>query len=146
MMSRARHATSRARGGLSETENISVLPAQTMHWTLVSMPCRQPPATYGLDVSVADEGPACSKLGCWHQRHVGVVREAVARQEHMVVRQVPRDHVLLCDVGDGGRATQAHHHLQLVLEHMHHSHDALLTVRRQGVEHGPTNANSRGTQ
>ena len=72
--------------------------------------------------------------------------EVVDWQGHDVVGQVGGDHVLLRDAGDVGGAGQAHDHLQLVLEHVDHAHDAVLAVGGQGVEHRPAHAHGLGAQ
>mmetsp|Transcript_27249 Transcript_27249/g.77344 ORF Transcript_27249/g.77344 Transcript_27249/m.77344 type:complete len:541 (-) Transcript_27249:51-1673(-) len=88
----------------------------------------------------------CSHPGGRQQRLVRGLHQVVARKRHDVVRQVLRDHMLLRDAGDAGRAAEAHHHLQLVLQHVHHAHDALLAVGRQGVQHRPPDADAGGAQ
>mmetsp|Transcript_5803 Transcript_5803/g.18609 ORF Transcript_5803/g.18609 Transcript_5803/m.18609 type:complete len:300 (-) Transcript_5803:877-1776(-) len=84
--------------------------------------------------------PSTSEPGRRQQRHVGLLDQAVLRQRHDVVAKVLGDDVLRRDVRDARGAAQAHDHLQLVLQHVHHAHDALVAVGRQGVEHRPPHA------
>mmetsp|Transcript_30059 Transcript_30059/g.75696 ORF Transcript_30059/g.75696 Transcript_30059/m.75696 type:complete len:363 (-) Transcript_30059:271-1359(-) len=81
-----------------------------------------------------------------HKRHVGAVDEVVCRQRHDMVREVLGDDVLLRDAGHVGRAAQPHHHHQLILQHVHHAHDALVPVRGQRVEHRPAHADAGGAE
>mmetsp|Transcript_108982 Transcript_108982/g.273079 ORF Transcript_108982/g.273079 Transcript_108982/m.273079 type:complete len:306 (-) Transcript_108982:621-1538(-) len=50
------------------------------------------------------------------------------------------------NAGDIRCAAQPHHHHQLVLQHMHHAYDALVTIGGQGVEHWPPNTHAGCTQ
>mmetsp|Transcript_39042 Transcript_39042/g.79836 ORF Transcript_39042/g.79836 Transcript_39042/m.79836 type:complete len:543 (+) Transcript_39042:106-1734(+) len=83
---------------------------------------------------ICSASPADLKLGCWLQALVGLHGEVVHGEWHDVVSQVGGDHVLLSDGWDVWCASQAHDHLQLVLQHVDHAHDAVLAVRGQGVQ------------
>mmetsp|Transcript_96320 Transcript_96320/g.297038 ORF Transcript_96320/g.297038 Transcript_96320/m.297038 type:complete len:308 (+) Transcript_96320:132-1055(+) len=91
-------------------------------------------------------GAVPSEPGCRQQGHVRLVGEVVLRQRHDVVAEVAREDVLLRDARDARSAAQAHDHLQLVLQHVHHAHDAAVAVGSQGVEHGAADATALRTE
>mmetsp|Transcript_40565 Transcript_40565/g.113601 ORF Transcript_40565/g.113601 Transcript_40565/m.113601 type:complete len:230 (+) Transcript_40565:195-884(+) len=63
-----------------------------------------------------------------------------------MVGQVPGDDVVGCDARDVRGAAEAHHHLQLVLQHVNHADDALLTVGGERIKHRAADAAGRGAQ
>mmetsp|Transcript_21372 Transcript_21372/g.43953 ORF Transcript_21372/g.43953 Transcript_21372/m.43953 type:complete len:307 (+) Transcript_21372:374-1294(+) len=86
------------------------------------------------------------KPGGREKRHVGLAHQAVLRQRHNVVREVPGDNVLVRDAFDVRSAAQSHDHEELILEHVHHADDAPLAVRCKGVEHRATDADAGSAQ
>mmetsp|Transcript_75995 Transcript_75995/g.171843 ORF Transcript_75995/g.171843 Transcript_75995/m.171843 type:complete len:371 (-) Transcript_75995:716-1828(-) len=124
-------------------------------WRLNSEPGRQEPHRAGLaHAAWSPQGsqddmsdvPGGSEPGRGEQRHVGLAHEVVGGQGHDVVAEILGDDVLRRDAGDVWGAAQPHDHQQLVLEHVHHAHDALLAVGGEGVEHRPAGAAARGAQ
>mmetsp|Transcript_113916 Transcript_113916/g.157785 ORF Transcript_113916/g.157785 Transcript_113916/m.157785 type:complete len:204 (-) Transcript_113916:310-921(-) len=54
--------------------------------------------------------------------------------------------MVLRDAGDLRSAAEAHDHCELVLQHVHHAHNALVAIGRKGVEHRPAHAAGLGAQ
>eukprot|EP00411_Alexandrium_monilatum_P023593 CAMPEP_0175222420 /NCGR_PEP_ID=MMETSP0093-20121207/20815_1 /TAXON_ID=311494 /ORGANISM="Alexandrium monilatum, Strain CCMP3105" /LENGTH=198 /DNA_ID=CAMNT_0016516007 /DNA_START=47 /DNA_END=640 /DNA_ORIENTATION=+ len=88
----------------------------------------------------------CSKPGGGQKGHVGLVRQVVLRQRHDVVAEVRRDDMLRRDARNVWGAAKPHDHLQLVLQHVHHAHDATVAVGRQGIKYRTANAASLRAQ
>ena len=75
-----------------------------------------------------------SELGGGLQALVGALDKEVCGERHDVVGQIGDDHVLLGNAWDVGCAGEAHHHLELILQHVHHADDAVHAIGSQGVE------------
>mmetsp|Transcript_23091 Transcript_23091/g.49180 ORF Transcript_23091/g.49180 Transcript_23091/m.49180 type:complete len:238 (-) Transcript_23091:1000-1713(-) len=86
------------------------------------------------------------KPGGREKRYVGLAHQAVLRQRHNVVREVPGDNVLVRDAFDVRGAAQPHDHEKLILEHVDHADDALLAIGSEGVEHWAADADAGGTK